>query len=166
MATKRQEKAVQLFVENGGKSASAAMREAGFSDAYAKNPQKLTATSTWDELLDKALPDSKLLTAHKKILNAQKLEHMVFPLGMEEADIKKLLNSTGCKPKQIKYGEQAIHVWYWSPDMKAQAKAIEMGYNLKGKLKQKVEHSGEVTGLFGSDVLQVEVINAEDPTQS
>ncbi|MFM9793314.1 hypothetical protein [Streptomyces turgidiscabies] len=144
MATPRQEKAAQAFVEDGGKSASAAMRKAGFSDAYAKNPKKLTSTPTWEELLNKYLPDKKLAEVHKKILNAQKLEHMVFPLGMEEADIKKLLNSVGCKPKKIKHGEQAIHVWYWAPDSKAQAKGVELGYKVKGKLTQKVEHSGQV----------------------
>jgi len=144
MATQRQEKAAQIFVENGGKSASDAMREAGFSEAYARNPQKLTGTATWDELLDKYLPDRKLVDVHKKILNAHKLEHMVFPLGMEEGDIKKLLNSVGSKPKKIKHGEQAIHVWYWAPDQKARASAVDLAYKVKGKLKQKIEHSGQI----------------------
>ncbi|WP_437770629.1 hypothetical protein [Arthrobacter sp. KNU40] len=145
MSTKRQEKAVQLFVENHGKSVSAAMREAGYSEATAKNPKNLTRSDTWQELLEKALPDKKLLSAHKKILNAQKLEHMVFPLGMDEVDIKKLLNSVGSTPRKIKHGESAIHVWFWSPDQKARANAVDMAYKLKGKLKQKIEHSGQVT---------------------
>jgi hypothetical protein len=79
----------KIYLENRGKSVSSAMREAGYADATAKNPKNLTGTQAWKDLLEKALPDKKLLTVHKKLLNAQKVEHMVFPLGMEPADIKK-----------------------------------------------------------------------------
>lgn len=34
------------------------------------------------------------------------------------------------------------------------------------KERQEIDHSGKVEGLFGSSALQVEVINAKDPTQS
>ena len=111
MATDKQKRAIQIYVENRGKSVSSAMREAGYSDATAKNPKNLTATEAWKELLEKALPDKKVLQVHKKLLNSQRLDHMVFPLGMEQGDIKKLLNSVGCTPKKIQVGLQAIHVW-------------------------------------------------------
>src|SRR4051812_3373383 len=130
MATRRQELAAQVFVESGGKSASAAMRKAGYADASAKNPKKLTKTKTWDQLLDKYLPDQKLAAAHKKLLNANRIEHMVFPLGMDQVEIKKLLNSVGCTPKKIQSGDQAIHVWYWSPDQAARSNAISLGYKV------------------------------------
>lgn len=142
MATERQEKAAQLFIENGGKSVSAAMREAGYTDASATNPSKLTKSNAWDDLMEKYLPDKKLVDVHKKILNAHKLDHMVFPVGMEEKDIKTLLNSVGSKPKKIVHGETAIHVWYWAPDQKARANAVDLAYKVKGKLKLKVEHGG------------------------
>jgi phage terminase small subunit len=166
MATPRQEKAAQLYIENGGKSASAAMRDAGYSEATAKNPNKLTSSPTWDDLMDKYLPDKKLVDVHKKMLNAFKLEHMVFPLGMEEQDIKKLLNSVGSKPKKIKHGESAIHVWYWAPDQTARAKSVELGYKVKGKLTQKIEHSGEIGGLFGDDTLTIRVVDGRDKPES
>lgn len=166
MTTERQEKAAQLYVENRGKSVSSAMRQAGYSEATAKNPKNLTNTDTWDDLMDKYLPDKKLVDVHKKILNAQKIEHMVFPLGMDEADIKKLLNSVGCKPKKIQHGESAIHVWYWSPDYKARAAAVDLAYKVKGKLKQKIEHSGEIGGLFGDAELTIKVVDDRDKPQS
>ena len=59
------------------------MKEAGYSGATARNPKNLTQSDAWKELLGKALPDKKLLQVHKKILNAQKVEHRVFPLGMD-----------------------------------------------------------------------------------
>jgi hypothetical protein len=139
-ATDKQKRAIEIYVANRGKSKAQAMRDAGYADATARNPKNLTNSSTWDELMEKALPDKKLLQVHKQILNAQKLEHMAYPLGMEEADIKKLLNSVGCKPKKIQYGQTAIHVWYWAPDRKAQAAAVDMAYKLKGKITKKVSH--------------------------
>jgi phage terminase small subunit len=39
MATDRQEKAVQIYIENRGKSVGAAMKEAGYSEATARNPK-------------------------------------------------------------------------------------------------------------------------------
>lgn len=47
-------------MENRGTSLSKAMKDAGYSDAYAKNPQQLENTKTWDDLLDKYLPDETL----------------------------------------------------------------------------------------------------------
>ena len=61
------------------------MKEAGYSDATARNPKNLTQSDAWKDLLEKALPDKKLLQVHKKILNAQKLEHMVFPSAWTRA---------------------------------------------------------------------------------
>jgi hypothetical protein len=133
MATDKQKRAIQIYVENRGKSVSSAMREAGYSDATAKNPKNLTETQTWKDLLEKALPDKKLLAVHKKLLNAQKVEHMVFPLGMDHGDIKKLLNSVGCTPKEIQSRQTAIHVWFWAPDFKARAAAVELAYRSRAR---------------------------------
>jgi phage terminase small subunit len=167
MATDRQERAVQIYVENGGKSASAAMREAGYSEASAKNPQKLTESSAWKELLDKAMPDKKLVSVHKKLLNAHRIDHMVFPLGMQKADIKKLLNSVGCTPKKIQHGQQAIHVWFWAPDFKARTSAVELAYKIKGKISTKLEIDPDAPGLFNPAAeLTIRVVDGRDNSHS
>jgi DNA-binding XRE family transcriptional regulator len=44
--------------------------------------------------------------------------------------------------------------------------AFSLKNNWGWKERQEVDHSGKVEGLFGSSALQVEVINAQDPTQS
>lgn len=51
MATQKQKKAVDKLVENGG-NVSRAMKDAGYSDATAKTPQKLTESKGFMELLD------------------------------------------------------------------------------------------------------------------
>lgn len=47
MTTDKQKRAVQIYLENPGKSVGAAMREAGYSEATAKNPKDLTQTDAW-----------------------------------------------------------------------------------------------------------------------
>lgn len=51
MATVKQRKAAEAMVENGG-IASDAMRKAGYSEAMARNPQKVTKTKGFQELCD------------------------------------------------------------------------------------------------------------------
>jgi len=51
MATERQKKAVKNLVENGG-IVSKAMRDAWYTDATAKTPQKLTESVWFKEALD------------------------------------------------------------------------------------------------------------------
>lgn len=70
MPTLKQKKAIKELVENGGTSVSQAMRNAGYSDATAKTPQKLTESDGWRELMAKHLPDDLLATVHEEGLKA------------------------------------------------------------------------------------------------
>lgn len=165
MATDKQTRALTIYVENRGKSVSAAMREAGYSDQTAKNPKNLTDSQAWRDLIDEKLKDEDLVDAHHRLLSAQEIGHMVFPLGMDEVDIKELLNSVGCTPQKVKHGESAIHVWYWSPDYGTQKAAVELAYKLKGRLTQKIEVQ-DPGGIFGTDALKVTVIDGRADAES
>ncbi len=68
MTTVKQKLAVKKTLENGG-NVSKAMKEAGYSKAMAKNPQKLTESLGWQELMEKELPDSNLIKVHKEGLS-------------------------------------------------------------------------------------------------
>lgn len=70
MATLRQRRTAKIFVENQGKSVSKAMRKAGFSPKYAKNPQQLTKTQTWDDLMEENLPESLITKVHHEQFSA------------------------------------------------------------------------------------------------
>lgn len=63
MATLRQKKAFSKVLENGG-IVSRAMSESGYSPATAKNPDKLTDSLGWAELMDTYIPDSMLAKVH------------------------------------------------------------------------------------------------------
>lgn len=166
-ATPRQIKAIQIMAENGG-NGSQAMIAAGFSPATAKTPSKLTSSKAFQELANEFLPDDLLLGRHQRLLNAHRLDHMVFPLGPKTRDLKKpakkltaaqqilqeqedklhtsltdkeiikMLADLGCSVRRIVHGEQGRHVYFWSPDNKAQHAAIDLGYRVRGKMKENV----------------------------
>lgn len=64
----RREKAVKKIVENRG-NVSKSMREAGYSEAYASNPQQFVATKSLQELLEEKFPPEKLAKIYTKLLN-------------------------------------------------------------------------------------------------
>jgi hypothetical protein len=148
MASPKQQMAVQIYMENRGISVGEAMRRAGYSDASAKNPKNLTGTAAWAEMMDKYLPDIELVAVHRDLLESKKLDTEVFPLGLDELVIKKLLEDAGCTIRHyevITTGRNpGVHVWFWAPDQVARRGALDLAYKLKGKMTTKVEHSGQM----------------------
>lgn len=72
--TTRQAKAVQVMVAKGG-STSQALREAGYSEAIARNPQKVTKSQGWQEaMITYGLTPAKLFKKLNEGLEASKVE--------------------------------------------------------------------------------------------
>lgn len=71
--TLKQKIATKDLLENVGKPISKAMADAGYSPATAKNPDHLTKSKGWGELMNQFLPDNKLLTKHQEALEATKI---------------------------------------------------------------------------------------------
>lgn len=69
MATTKQHKVVKKILENTGMSVSKAMAESGYPPATAKNPQQLTNSKGWKELMKEYLPDDLLAQKHQELLN-------------------------------------------------------------------------------------------------
>ena len=69
----RQKKTLENLAGNGGKLGPA-MREAGYSEDYVNNPQKLAKTKTWEELLEQYLPDDKLARKIDEGLEATRIQ--------------------------------------------------------------------------------------------
>lgn len=72
MATEKQTKALENLVGNGG-NVTKAMREAGYSEATANTPQKLTESKGWQELVEEYLPDDLLAKVNKEGLEAVRI---------------------------------------------------------------------------------------------
>ena len=60
-------------LENHG-NVSKSMREAGYSDAMAKNPQALKESSGWIKLMEEHISDDRLAQVHSEGLNAMRGE--------------------------------------------------------------------------------------------
>jgi hypothetical protein len=78
--TYRQEMAIRNLVANGGSKADA-IREAGYSEVMARNPQRVFNSPKVQALLDEAEIDivPVLKNLNRGALKAKKLQHMVFP---------------------------------------------------------------------------------------
>lgn len=104
--------AVKKLVENGG-NVSAAMREAKYKVTTARTPSKLTKSKAFPELLEKYLPDEKLLETHSEVLDAMKVVSAV-----------KTSRDAGADSNDF------IEV----PDIPTRLRGVELGYKIKGKL--------------------------------
>lgn len=122
----RRIKAAKLMVENGG-YASPAMKGAGYSPAIVKNPQKITATDSFQKLLDKMLPDSLLVRVHKEGLDAVKK----FPRIVGRDDDGR---------PEYEYVEE--------PDTAIRRGYLELGYKIKGRLTPSDPHGPTIVPII------------------
>lgn len=154
----RMRKVAEIVVESQGtKSVSAAIKESGlYAPSTAENPQYLTKSKTWADLMEEYLPEDAIAKAHKKLLNAKTpiLQQHTFIGGVDDKTIKELIESMAdCHlisikdifPAEIKAtvdGEEvpegpapvsAMRVAYYSaPDNRARKDAIDIAYKLRG----------------------------------
>ena len=105
MVTIKQRKTFKKALENGGIVSKAA--KGIYSDAMAKNPQKITKTKGWEILLEENIPDKLLTEKHKELLNAK---------------VKTRQTIKG----DLTWEEEKM-------DSQAVAKGLDMGYKLKGR---------------------------------
>ena len=61
----KQKKAITNYIENHG-NASKAMRDAGYTEATAKNPSNLTKSKAFLALMEEYFPNELLFREHKK----------------------------------------------------------------------------------------------------
>ena len=105
MTSIKQKETFKKTLENGGIVSKAA--EGIYSPSMAKNPQKITCTKGWQELMEQHLPDKLLAEKHRELLNAE------------------------VKTRQTIKGDL---IWEEEKmDSQAVAKGLDMGYKLKGK---------------------------------
>ena len=150
MPTIKQKEAAKRIVGNRG-NITKTMRDVGYAENTIENPKNLTDSIGWQELMKKNISDETLSKKHKELLNATRLEHMVFPIATSDEDIKKLLKSVNCNVRKIQHGEQANHVWFWAKDNNALKNALDMAYKLKGK--------------YAPEKLEAEITTNVDPEQ-
>lgn len=71
MATVRQKLLAQKVIENNG-NVSKSMKQAGYAKTTSTNPQQVTRSKGWAELMEQYLPDSLLAEKHNELLTVPK----------------------------------------------------------------------------------------------
>lgn len=111
--TMRQEFLARKIVENHG-NVSKSMREVGYSVSHSNNPHQVTRTKTFQELMEKYLPEKNLMKKHQEFLNSKRIIKTY-----QRGDLKEVTEETD--PNAVK--------------------ALDMAYKLKGKYADKVGNS-------------------------
>lgn len=132
MATRKQIAVAKAMSENIGKPIGALMVDAGYSKSTSETPQRLTASKSWQELMDEYLPDEKLQQVHAE--------------GLEATRVVSAVN-TG------KDASASSNDFIDVPDYAVRKQYLELAYKVKNKVKDKVE----LTGADG-ETLKIEII--------
>ncbi len=114
-------------------SVSEAMRIAKYRPSYAKNPQAMTRSKGMSDLMEMVFPKDFVATKHRQLLNASKVEHLVFPLAMTDKKITEILARNNCTVTEFMHSETQTHVWFFTADNMAQDKALDKIYKLRGE---------------------------------
>ena len=148
-ATVRQKIAVKKLSENirnsGGKksvSMGKVLREAGYSKQTSLKPKLVTETKGFKDELSNLMPDETIIKRHGELINAVKLNKMVFDNSVTDLEIKKIVEwSAGFKVMKVvrKKGSKQSVCFYWSPDYMTRLVAINMGYKIKNLYQPKDE---------------------------
>lgn len=106
-------------LENVGKPLGQIMRENGYADNTADNPDHVTKSKSWEILLDEYIPEDLVLETHKEAFKADRTISVV-------------------SGKQASGGTtDFVDV----PDWQTRMKATELGYKVRGKLTDKIDHT-------------------------
>lgn len=106
------------------------MKDAGYSDSYAKSSTHLKNTKSWNDLMEEHLSDVELARVHEELLNKQEI----------------LLRNNN-KTKQV----EIVKTGQPHSDTKH---ALDMGYKLKGRYEAE-KHSHKFDGLTKEELIRI-----------
>lgn len=122
-------KNVENLSEFGG-SLRSAITNAGFSQAVADNPKRITDRKWFKEHLPSHEETSQAI---RELMVSGRLDHYIFPLSMSDAEIVELIeNLPGCKMRKIKHSETQTWAYFWTPDNKSRKDAIDIVLKVRG----------------------------------
>lgn len=143
MATENQKQVfnkVQEKVGKGGKVAISKEMEGTYSKSVAKNPQKLTGSKGWQELMEQNFPDKDLAKVHKEGLKAgKKILVNGKSIGIEEPDY-----ATRHKYLDTAYKLKGVY----APEV-VETKTVNLNLNLDKKTSKQIL---ELTNLLKKQI--------------
>lgn len=154
----RLKKTFAIVLESKGlKPVSTAMLEAGYPPTTARNPQEITKSKSWAQLMQEYLPDEADAALHLQLLNSHDKEIQQFTFLPEETDedIRAMFQNTGFRllrivnvyEKQVPLTKKEIKekielpppkllhrtANYLAPDNRTRKDLLDFSYKLKGR---------------------------------
>jgi len=151
----KQAKAIAIAAENGG-NISRAMREAGYSPMTAKNPDKLTKSRAFQEVLDKFLPEDLLGQAHAALLGLKELKQTPFFYKLPDDQVRAIVESQGFTFISAKRFMTNAYVYFTVPDGNAMKSALDMAYKLRGSYAPEKSVNLNLTKTIPAVIQQLE----------
>lgn len=154
--TQVKHKRVLKYMADNGCSMKAALKACGYSETVQNSPSKVTKTESWKQMLDRVMPESKLLDIHEKQLQSWRLQSMLFQKQVPDEDIFELMETVGCVVKKVVEIPTGKLVFYIQPDNQSRNKALEMALKLHKRLTDKVEvrDTTPYSGLTDTELAQ------------
>lgn len=117
-------------LENVGKPLGQIMRENGYAENTANNPDHVTKSKSWEMLMDEYIPESLIAETHKEAFSAMRV--------ISAVNTNKQANGATADFIDV-------------PDWQTRMKATELGYKIRGKLTEKTDITSggkELKGLI------------------
>lgn len=142
MATIKQRVAVQKLAEILKKSKGKKnitwgklLRDAGYSEESSRKPFQVTRSKTFRELIEEAVPDSKMAERFGMLTDAVTLDQYKLNASMTDKEINELVESIpGFKVRRIQRNllDKFVTVYFWRPDNMSIDKALDKLVKIKG----------------------------------
>lgn len=135
-ATLRQQRAVEMVAT--GRSKAQILRDAGYSEAIVRHPQRVFSSPVVVVLLRESMrdPEREVLEeaaeAQKALFNARRLESMTFPKQVSDDEIRDFIAGTGSVVQKIVHTQRSRRAYYLAPDTVSRASALHMYYKMRG----------------------------------
>jgi hypothetical protein len=128
----RVRKAIAYMRDNPSAALGTALRAAGFSPAYAKNPQLIKGTKKWQDLMREFFPDLYVLGKQQSQLEANRVEKANFYHKMKDSAIREIIEGQGFTYLGVKRFMTTAIVYFSMPDWLTRDKALDKLYKLRG----------------------------------
>lgn len=145
-------KNIQKLDEFGG-SLRQALKAAGYSDAIANNPKRITDRKWFSD----SLPDyQKTAQAIHNLMDSCKLTQYTFVSVMSDQDVIEFIEGVpGCKVLEIIHSKNKTKVYYLKPDNNSIVKAIYIVLKIRGYFApDKTQIVEEFENMSEEEILQ------------
>ena len=108
------------------------MLEEGYSPSYAESGH-IKDTESWEDLLEKHLPDKDLAKGHRELFDKKEIEYQNFPKSESDKSIIATIKAFGFQIIKIKKLGNWKRAYFPILETQARKAALEMAYKLKKK---------------------------------